>query len=161
MVAVLLTHGASKEEATPRGSTPLMLTVWENKLSTCKILLEKGANVHHARHSDGITPLMKAAENGNDEIVTLLIKFGARLEDAVEGSGRHFASASDLLALTAVFHSATSAFETLRALVRPPRPSTRWPASAPLIAPQISTFWDDKIIFKLLSTLRQHHHLNS
>ena len=72
MVAVLLTHGASLEEATPRGSTPLMVTVWENKLSTCKILLEKGANVHHARHSDGITPLMKAAENGNDEIVTLL-----------------------------------------------------------------------------------------
>ena len=77
MVAVQLTHGASTEEATPRGSTPLMLTVWENKLSTCKILLEKGANVHHARHSDGITPLMKAAENGNDEIVTLLIKFGS------------------------------------------------------------------------------------
>ena len=44
--------------------------------------------------------------------------------------------------------------------MRPPRPSTSWPASAPLIAPQISTFWDDKIISKILLTIVHHHNLN-
>ena len=38
---------------------------------------------------------MKAAENGNDEIVTLLIKFGARLEDAVEGGDTPLTMAVD------------------------------------------------------------------
>ena len=38
MVAVLLTHGAGTEEATPGGSTPLCVAVNENHLRPCEIL---------------------------------------------------------------------------------------------------------------------------
>ncbi len=68
------THGIS---AAASGEEPVLQNASEvDSTATCKLLLENGANVHHADFS-GSTPLIIAARAGEPENVRLLLAHGA------------------------------------------------------------------------------------
>ncbi|PYH90224.1 ankyrin, partial [Aspergillus ellipticus CBS 707.79] len=44
-----------------------------------KLLLERGANVNHAERETGSTPLLRARDGPSDDIVDLLLMYGAKV----------------------------------------------------------------------------------
>src|SRR5215475_4347324 len=58
------------------GSTPLQYAVYENDVAEVRRLLKAGANVSLANNY-GATPMGRAAETGNAEIIKLLLDAGA------------------------------------------------------------------------------------
>ncbi len=81
-------HGADIN-VSAEGLTPLFLESMAfftpNQLENCRYLISKGANVN-AKNSEGETPLMNAALNGNLALCELLIENGAEV-NAVDNNG--------------------------------------------------------------------------
>lgn len=65
--------GIDLDHKAKNGNTALMLAAWKENVPAAKLLVEKGALVHHF----GWTPLHYAAAVGNVEIMTLLLNEGA------------------------------------------------------------------------------------
>ncbi len=73
IVDYLLTQGAQVNFINPKvGTSPLLLAVQEDDLETTRLFLQNGALVNIHAH-DGVTPLFWAAQNGNTQIVELLL----------------------------------------------------------------------------------------
>lgn len=89
MVRWLLNRGASLTAVDKKGSTVLHIVAesrWCNgDVSTVGLLLGKGIKID-AKDSHGKTPLNRAASSGIDEMVSELLKHGARIE-ACNGTG--------------------------------------------------------------------------
>lgn len=84
--ARLLIEAGADTEIEYHGKTPLYYACAFSGLATIvKLLLEGGANRETTYRASGWTPLMVAAERGNDEIVRILLDAGAAIEAAVDG----------------------------------------------------------------------------
>lgn len=73
----LLNNGADVDESSSDGYTRLMTAVLWQRPDVVLFLIENGANVH-ATTTDGKTPLLIAEEEGDQEMVALLKKHGAK-----------------------------------------------------------------------------------
>ncbi|KIW65653.1 hypothetical protein PV04_07893 [Phialophora macrospora] len=74
---VLLQHGASLLDVNYGQSTPLYLAVSYRQLSVVKLLLQYGREQLDYPGPKGFTPLHKAVEQGDEEMVTTLLQAGA------------------------------------------------------------------------------------
>ena len=63
-----------------RGFGALYFAARHNKLETVKFLVSCGAKLDLICEADGTTPLMEAAQLGNDSIVRFLIESGADIK---------------------------------------------------------------------------------
>ena len=81
VVQLLIEKGANVNEpsqsTTNFFNTPLMIAAWENELDCVKLLVEKHAIVNQQDHKNGFTALIKAAFQGNVDIIEYLLKIGA------------------------------------------------------------------------------------
>ncbi|OCT49282.1 ankyrin [Cladophialophora carrionii] len=74
---VLLQHGGSVLDVNHGQSTPLYLAVSYRQLSMVKLLLQYGREQLDYPGPKGFTPLHKAVEQGDEEMVTTLLQAGA------------------------------------------------------------------------------------
>lgn len=74
-VAKLIERGARVDAFDNERYTALHYAVYFGSINSCKILLEKGANVNFQNKFG--TPLMRASRYGDVEVVDLLLAFGA------------------------------------------------------------------------------------
>lgn len=97
IVNILLLHHADPNSASnnPMRVTPLHSAIAGNHYAVAAKLVEAGANVN-AVQADGFTPLMGAAQNGNLQMVELLLAHGADKNARVDKHATQFA---DLTAL--------------------------------------------------------------
>ena len=73
-VKFLLSKGADSKKADASGITPLLAAIGVNDVASAKLLLEKGADATaQANIPQAATPLMLAAQNGNAELIKLLL----------------------------------------------------------------------------------------
>lgn len=87
-VRLLLDAGADPELHDWNGSTALIWAAVSSNEACARSLLEKGANPNtRSAAKRGETPLIAAATRGNAQIIKMLLKAGARLEDT-DSNGR-------------------------------------------------------------------------
>jgi ankyrin repeat protein len=77
-VTVLFDQGAEVNALDVHGCTPLHSAVYGQHTLVAEFLLEHGAKVNAARIDEGTTPLYFAADLGDTNLVSLLLKHGAR-----------------------------------------------------------------------------------
>jgi ankyrin repeat protein len=77
MVRFLLEKGADPNAEGAFFKTALDYAVKLGNLELARLLIDSGANINRKARSDGKTPLMVAAENGNEQMVELLLERGA------------------------------------------------------------------------------------
>ena len=78
-IALLLKHGAAVDVRNHQGRTPLLIATdfaEEAALPCVRLLVDAAANVN-ATDAYGSTALMAAAEGGQEQVVTVLLKAGA------------------------------------------------------------------------------------
>lgn len=82
MVQLLLKHGAEVNSINQNGDTSLLLAVIRQHKDVAIVLLSRGAkpNIHNEKYS----PLLSAIGNQDLDMVRLLIKHGARVNDSSE-----------------------------------------------------------------------------
>lgn len=73
MIKLLLSAGANPDPEPFHGSTPLSVAVWNNDLELAALLLEAGARPYRTVHPE----IWIAVENGNADMVRLLLDYGA------------------------------------------------------------------------------------
>jgi ankyrin repeat protein len=84
---LLLQRGAQLNVRDSHGATPLLLAVYQNFGALAEVLITKGADVNiqgypdpeHAPQDAGASPLHLAAGNGATNLMTLLLKQGAKV----------------------------------------------------------------------------------
>lgn len=91
IVKILINAGA-KDDGRYRQGTALLCAVQAQKQEIVEFLIQKKTNLD-VQDNSGITPLMHACINGNEEIVKLLLNNGANvtLLDKAEGSAPYYA----------------------------------------------------------------------
>lgn len=79
-VALLLNHGADVNATDGFGRTALWYVALGGHADTARLLISRGANVNAPKgnYSLGTTPLEKAIEDGEQEVVEVLLESGAR-----------------------------------------------------------------------------------
>lgn len=80
MLELLLAAGADVESANPEGQTALMAVARTGNLAAAKLLLDHGANVNAAENWGGQTALMWAAARQHPDMIALLVKHGALVD---------------------------------------------------------------------------------
>ena len=75
---LLLKHGADANALKSGGQTPLHWLSWigRERVASARVLLEHGVDIH-ARDDKGRTPFMIATEEGNNDMMQFLLKYGA------------------------------------------------------------------------------------
>jgi ankyrin repeat protein len=86
LVEHLLAAGAKPTTERWNGETAMMLSAGSGSLEAVNALAARGADVNWAEPRLGQTPLMWAAAEGHSEVITGLVKLGARV-DATSKSG--------------------------------------------------------------------------
>ncbi|KAK5439601.1 hypothetical protein LTR34_000569 [Exophiala xenobiotica] len=91
---VLIEHGADLVDVDYGSATPLFLAVSYGKLSMVRLLLEHGGPQLETPGPQGLSTLHKAAEQGNEEMVTTLLRAGALVaaRDMYGMTALHFAA---------------------------------------------------------------------
>ena len=84
---MLLDSGASVNDLTESGQTPLLIAADRGHNEVCGLLLAHGSNVEEKKPLTGRTALHIAAFGGNDELVKTLLVYGAAV-DAVDDNTR-------------------------------------------------------------------------
>ena len=79
MADLLLFYGASDSLCDREGNSPLMTAVFFRHLATADVLLQNGVNPDLPDNEKN-SPLMIAAQQGNDEMIQLLLEYQAGLE---------------------------------------------------------------------------------
>ena len=64
-----------------RRTTPLLLAVEKGNVAAVRILLDHGADVHGSGNSKGLNPLCTAVDRRHPEVIKLLLKYEARIND--------------------------------------------------------------------------------
>uniref|UniRef100_UPI0037E827F7 ankyrin repeat domain-containing protein 50 n=1 Tax=Semicossyphus pulcher TaxID=241346 RepID=UPI0037E827F7 len=115
-VEILLDHNAKVELADGDGRTALSVAALcvptaagvKGYGEVASLLLERGADPGHRDH-DGMTPLLLAAYEGNDDVVELLLEAGADVDETAGPDGNVTAAAAvtPLLAAAAMGHMKT------------------------------------------------------
>ena len=77
IVHFLVLRGADKDAIAPNWDTPLLLAIRNGRSEAAKALIEDKADLTH-RDKNGLTALGLAKAKGEQEIVELLAKAGAR-----------------------------------------------------------------------------------
>jgi len=97
IVGLLLQNHADPNAASnnPMQVAPLHSAVAGDHYAIAAKLIEAGANVN-ATQADGFTPLMGAAQNGNADMVQLLLEHGADAQARTSKNAEHFADMSPL-----------------------------------------------------------------
>ena len=78
IVSYLLSLNSSTKIKAKDGIDPLLSAVEKRHVNIIKILLESGASPNNALSRDGVWCLKQARDNYHDEMVELLLKYGAR-----------------------------------------------------------------------------------
>ena len=78
IVTYLLSLGSSTKIRAKDGIDPLLSAVEKRHVNIVRILLEAGASPNNAHSSDGMWCLRQARENCHNEMVELLLLYGAR-----------------------------------------------------------------------------------
>ncbi|KAL9168773.1 hypothetical protein ABFS82_04G036900 [Erythranthe guttata] len=79
------------------GDSPLLVAVKSKRISTAKYLINRGADITIA-NSKGMTPLHYAAEQGNEELMEILLSKGADIEsNSVNGTPLQYAASLENL----------------------------------------------------------------
>ena len=79
MIPILVQHGLNVDAQDDAGKTALMHAVELNNLAAAETLLTAGANVD-LRDAAAVTPCISAAYHGFEDMVKLLVKFGADIQ---------------------------------------------------------------------------------
>lgn len=77
LAAIVRKYGAEFEARDEDGRTPLMFAVWSSNYKICHYMLETIGVAPNAADYQGATALNIAANNGQRDIVMLLLRFGA------------------------------------------------------------------------------------
>lgn len=85
--AAAIRAGANLEIADEHGRSPLLVALQDDRGATLRLLLALGANPA-TRGPEGITGLMAAADEGDAEVVELLLSFQQPAPDAQDDQGR-------------------------------------------------------------------------
>jgi len=95
-VQKLIDSGSDVNEVNEEGLTPLAEAVYLNNYQTAKMLLENGASVEGTK---SFIPLIIAAENHNEKMLSLLLKYGANVNvtDEYGYNALHHLFSSDLI----------------------------------------------------------------
>jgi ankyrin repeat protein len=81
-VQSLLRAHVSANSAEGDGSSALHWAVYENNLEIARMLLEAHADVNAGTRLEAFTPLYMAGQNGNAPMIELLLKYGAKANEA-------------------------------------------------------------------------------
>ena len=81
LLETLLAAGADPDRALPSGETPLMTASRTGNPAAVQALLDRGADPHATEHTYGQTALMWAVAQQHAEVVRVLLKSGARVDD--------------------------------------------------------------------------------
>merc|ERR1712168_1211334 len=85
-VRAWLENGQEVDKADSYGNTALLLAAEKGFLAVCQLLLEFGADLHHANTAVGWGALHFAAYEGHREVIKLLLEYGAD-PDKLDNSG--------------------------------------------------------------------------
>lgn len=80
ILTALLAHGAQVNATNTNGETPLHFAARFGQLNALKLLVSHGANLNLQSKHAKATPLLIAAENGQEAIIRELLYFGAKKE---------------------------------------------------------------------------------
>jgi len=83
---ILLRHGADPNRMGDSGLLPLQQAIWNHDADLCRLLLDHNANANDTGKS--LAPLVIASEQGDGEIVSLLLEKGALVDATYGSSGR-------------------------------------------------------------------------
>lgn len=91
----LLKRGMPVNALDPHGRTGLYVSVKARRPELVEIFLKHHADANDGSHEDGVTPLMLAAETGQDDVAVLLLNHGAdpTLKDKQGSTALHRAAA--------------------------------------------------------------------
>lgn len=95
IIKILIEKGASIDARDGNDWTPLYGATLDDNLKCALILLQNNANPNVIGAGDGCTPLILAANNGNKDLITLLIKSGAEVNAATKSGWTALHSAAD------------------------------------------------------------------
>jgi len=110
-IELIIDHGAQLDVRHNDGRTPLLQAIAYNHAAIVKSLIDKGADINalsHGKHANKMSPIQYAALNKRTEIMEILIKAGADVNQKEETNGR----TPLMLALTRC-RSAAPALQTL------------------------------------------------
>lgn len=105
MLRFLLKHGASPHIFNAEKDAPLFSTVYHKIPINREILLRQGVDVNRQVSKTGQTPLMWAAQHGDDKLALRLIRAGAKLNLRQRLTGRtalHWAVTNDQASVVAL-----------------------------------------------------------
>lgn len=89
MIEMLLRYGAKVDELSPNADglllTPLIYSLINNEIDIAELLLKHGANVNFTFNKEVTPILLVVANNYSADYVTLLIKYGAKLDCKLDG----------------------------------------------------------------------------
>jgi len=110
-IELIIDHGAQLDVRHKDGRTPLLQAIAYDHAAVVKSLIDKGADINalsHGKHANKMSPIQYAALNKRTEIMEILIKAGADVNQKEEINGR----TPLMLALTGC-RSAAPALQTL------------------------------------------------
>ncbi|VDM97292.1 unnamed protein product [Thelazia callipaeda] len=110
LAAIVWNYGAEFEARDEEGRTPLMIAVWASNYEICQFMLETIGVAPNVADYQGATALNIAANNGQRDIVILLLRFGAE-PSICDNLGR---CASDVAQLAGHDHIRLSLWQILK-----------------------------------------------
>ena len=112
-VNVILDKGLDLNSIDEYGYSLLYMAIYENKPDIVKLLVERGADVNLCREETAISPLYKAVEVGNFEIVKFLLSKYVNYNFQVRGASSRLNRVLDINGWTALHMAVHMYYENL------------------------------------------------